>query len=82
MSLLYSTTGRPFVQCPVCKKIHPVHRRRNYKKRPPKRWKCDACQTMWRSTEEERQEILAYYEINQSRGKGRPRVREKAVLQS
>lgn len=63
MSLKWGSTGRPMAECPRCGRIHPIRRPADYAQKPQQRFRCKNpdCGTTWKVSDEERQQILAYF---------------------
>lgn len=79
-AIWWDPTGRPWAQCPLCGKHHSISRRKDYLAKPVLRFQCrnPQCRSVtWRTTPEERDQLVAYFDSTAGRGVGRPQVRPK-----
>jgi uncharacterized Zn finger protein (UPF0148 family) len=67
MTLKFSTSGRPMIECinPECGKLHAIHRRGDYVKRAQIRVVCRGCGTKWSLNDEDTKALQAHYEERQ-----------------
>lgn len=67
MSLKFSTSGRPMIECinPACKKLHAIHRRGDYVKRAQIRVVCRSCGTKWHLNDDDAALLQNHYEQRQ-----------------
>lgn len=79
MTLKFSTSGRPMIECinPTCKKLHAIHRRGDYVKRAQVRVVCRSCGTKWHLSQQDAETLKAHYEQRQAELDEKKRMKEE-----
>lgn len=79
MSLKFSTSGRPMIECinPECKKLHAIHRRGDYIQRTQLRVSCRSCGTKWQLNEQDKTTLQQHYEQRQNELEEKKREKEQ-----
>lgn len=79
MTLKFSTSGRPMVECinPSCKKLHAIHRRGDYVKRAQVRVVCRSCGTKWHLDSNDAELLKGHYEQRQQELDEKKRFKEE-----
>lgn len=79
MSLKFSTSGRPMVECinPECRKLHAIHRRGDYVQKSQLFIRCSSCGTKWKLNEQDKALLQQHYEQRQSELEEKKRKKEQ-----
>lgn len=79
MSIKFSTSGRPMIECinPDCKKLHAIYRRGDYVKRAQVNVSCRACGTKWNLNHEDKVLLQKHYEQRQQELEDKKREKEQ-----
>lgn len=67
MSLKFSTSGRPMVECinPECRKLHSIFRRGDYVQKAQTKVVCRSCGTKWILNDDDKKKLQEHYEQRQ-----------------
>jgi hypothetical protein len=79
MSLKFSTSGRPMIECinPECRKLHAIHRRGDYVQRTQLRVSCRGCGTKWQLNEQDKTILQNHYQQRQQELEEKKREKER-----
>lgn len=79
MTLKFSTSGRPMVECinPDCKKLHSIYRRGDYVNRAQTRVSCRSCGTKWSLSADDQVALQQHYEQRQQELAAKKHEKEK-----
>lgn len=83
VTLKFSTTGRPMVECinPKCGKIHGIYRKGEYLNRPQIKVVCSSCGTKWNLDSSDAEKLKAHYEERKKKNEEKNRQKEEMKQQ-